>query len=217
MGETFRLTVIEGNVSIANEDIAIQMELMNYMGESLGVVATFTCTKELNVTEIDYLPYLGNSSVFRFSMGAHSEPDNLVIHDALLITLEYEPPNVEATRDTNSTTITLVLTYTNPLSAPMTGVIVSVSSPDNTYIREEQPDIPANTHFTSVVDVQCYEDDDGDAMIPVSLDSDMTQSVYGISWSSCRDTSSNGGIVMFSILSGMQLTLLSLFSLYLSI
>ena len=61
-----------------------------------------------------------------------------------------------------------------------------------------------------------YEDDNGDAMIPVSLDSDVTQSVYGIGWISCRDTSSNGGIVMLSILSGMQMILLSLLSLYLS-
>ena len=154
VGETFILSVTEGNVSVANEDIVIQMELMNYVGESLRVVATFTGMKELNVTEMDYLPYLGNSSVSRFSVGTYSEPENLVIHDALLITLEYEPLNVEATTDTKSTTITLVLTYTNPLSAPMTGVIVSVSSPDNTYIREERPDIPANAHFTSIVDIQ---------------------------------------------------------------
>ena len=155
VGETFILTVTEGNVSVTNENIVIQMELMNYMGQTLGVVGTFTGMKELNVTETDYLvPYLGNSSVFRFSVGTCNVP---VIHNALLITLEYEPLNVEAIRDTNLTTITLVLTYTNPLSAPMTGVIVSVSSPDNTYIREEQPDIPANAHFTSVVEVQCMK------------------------------------------------------------
>lgn len=81
---------------------------------------------------MDYLPYLGNSSVFRFSVGAYNESDSLTIHDTLLITLEYESLNVEATRDTNTTTITLMVTYTNPLSALMTGVIVSVSGPDNT-------------------------------------------------------------------------------------
>ena len=217
VGENFLLTVTEGNVSVANEDIVIQVELMNYMGESLGVIATYSGIKELNVTESDYLAYLGNSSVFRFSVGTLNESGSLVFHSTLLITLGYEPLIVEATRDTNSTTISLVLTYTNPLSAPMTGVIVSVSSPDNTYIREERPDIPANTRFTSMVEVQCYEDDDGDAMIPVSLDSDVTQSVYGIGWSSCRDTPSNGGIVMLSVLSGMQMMLLSLLSLYLSV
>lgn len=99
----------------------------------------------------------------------------------------------------------------------MTGVIVSVSSPDNAYIREERPDIPANARFMSVIKVQCYEDDDGDAMIPVSLDSDVTQSVYGVGWSSYMDTSSNGGIVMLSIPLGMELILLSLLSLYFSI
>ena len=62
----------------------------------------------------------------------------------------------------------------------MTGVVVSVSGPDNTYMREEQPDIPANAHFMTIAEVQCYEDDDGAAMILVSLDSDVTQSVYGI-------------------------------------
>ena len=110
-----------------------------------------------------------------------------------------------------------MVTYTNPLSAPMTGVIVSVSSPDNTYMREERPDIPANAHFMTFIEVQCYEDDDGAAMIPVSLDSDVTQSVYGTGWSSCRDTLSNGGIVMLSIPSAIELILLSLLSLYFSI
>ena len=217
VGENFILTVTEGNVSTADEDIVIQMELMNYMGESLGVIATFTGIKELNVTEMDYLPYLGNSSVFRFSVGTYNESDSLTIYDTLLITLEYESLTVEATRDTNSTTITLMVTYTNPLSAPMTGVIMSISGPDNTYMREERPDIPANAHFTTFVEVQCYEDDDGAAMIPVSLDSDVTHSVYGIGWSSCRDTLSNGGIVMLSIPSAIELILLSLLSLYFSI
>jgi hypothetical protein len=54
-------------------------------------------------------------------------------------------------------------------------------------------------------------------MIPVSLDSDVTQSVYGVGWSSCMDTSSNGSIVMLSIPLGMELILLSLLSLYFSI
>lgn len=217
VGENFILTVTKGNVSAADEDIVIQMELMNYMGESLGVITTFKGIKELIVTEMDYLPYLGNSSVFRFFVGAYNESDSLTIHDTLFITLEYEPLNVEATRDTNSTTITLVVTYTNPLSVSMTGVVVSVSGPDNTYMREEQPDIPANAHFMTIAEVQCYEDDDGAAMIPVSLDSDVTQSVYGIGWINCRDTLSNGVIVMLSIPSGIELILLSLFSLYFSI
>ena len=216
VGGSFGITVTEGNVSI--EDTVIRMELVNYMGESLGIIETFTGMKELNVTEVDYLPYLGNSSIFRFSVGTYNNSGSFVFHDALRVRLEYDQLNVEATRDVNSTTITLVLTYTNPLSAPMTGVIVSVSSPNNNYIRGERPDIPANTNFTSVVKVECYEDDDGDAiyMIPVSLDSDVTQSVYGIGWTSCSDTPSNGGMgVMFSILSELQMLLLSLLSLYL--
>ena len=218
VGESVVITVTEGNMSI--EDAVIRMELVNYMGESLGIIETFTGMKELNVTETDYLPYLGNSSIFRFSVGTYNNSGSFVFHDALRVRLEYDQLNVEATRDTTSTTITPLLTYTNPLSAPMTGVIVSVSSPNNNYIRGERPDIPANTNFTSVVKVECYEDNDGDAiyMIPVSLDSDVTQSVYGIGWTSCSDTPSNGGMgVMFSILSELQMLLLSLLSLYLFI
>ena len=80
-------------------------------------------------------------------------------------------------KDPNSDIISLTLTYTNPLSVPMTGVMVSVSSPNDTYMRMEQADIPARTRFMTTVEVQCGDNDDVDVMIPISLDSDETQSV----------------------------------------
>lgn len=60
-------------MSVPNEDIIIQMELMNYMGESLEVIAIYIHRlKGTHVTEAVYLPYLGNSSVFRFSVGNYT-------------------------------------------------------------------------------------------------------------------------------------------------
>ena len=56
VGESFVLTVTEGNVSV--QATVIQMELRNYMGESLGIIANFTGTKRLEVRESNYLPYL---------------------------------------------------------------------------------------------------------------------------------------------------------------
>ena len=214
VGENFTVSMAMGN-NIPVEHIVIEMELMNYKGESLATIAKFQGVRELNVTEADYLPYLGNSSVFRFSVGTHNESDSIVFHDELCITLKYGPIDVEATKDTNSSTITLLLSYTNPLSAAMTGVIVSVSSPNNSYIRKEYPDIPANSLFTSVVEVQCFDDDDGYAMIPVSLDSDVTHSVYGVGWSSCRLDIPNDAALLLSVFTVLQTMLLSLLPVYL--
>ena len=77
----------------------------------------------------------------------------------------------------------------------------------------EQPDIPANGRFTTMISVQCGDNDDSDVMIPVSLDSDETQSVYGAGWSSCSDGSSNGGTTMVSEISSLQM-MLALFCLF---
>ena len=157
LGESFVLTVTEGNVSV--QATVIQMELRNYMGESLGIIANFTGTKRLEVRESNYLPYLRNSRVFRFSVGTFNSSGGFVFHDALRITLEYDQVQVQARKAPTSTTITLTLTYTNPLSIPMTGVIVSVSSPNNTYLQVRQPDIPAASRFTSTIRVQCGGND----------------------------------------------------------
>lgn len=188
VGDNFVITITEGNVSLA--DIVIRMELMNYMGESLGIIDTFTGLRELNVTESDYSSYLGNSSIFRFTVGEyHNESESeFLFHDAIRIRLEYNPLEVEAMKDTNSSdgTITLILTYTNPLSIPMTGVIMNIASPNNAYLRMEQPDIPARSFFVSNISVDCGDNEDNDIMIPISLDSEVTQSVYGTGWSSCR-------------------------------
>ena len=209
VGENFTLTVTGGNVSV--EDTVIRMELMNYMGESLGNIDTFTGVTERVVTEADYLRYLGNSSVFRFTLGTINQSDVFEFHDDLRIRLEYDDILVETTRAPNSTIVTLTITYTNPLSIPMTGVVLSVASPDNTYLRLEQPDIPARSPFTTTVEVECGVDDEGDAIIPVSLDSDETQSAYGMGWISCRDAEpSNGGGTTVPWMSGLQMALLSL-------
>ena len=209
VGENFMLSVTEGNVSV--EDTVIRMELWNYMGESLGIIDTFTGMKERDVIESDYLPYLGNSSIFRFSVGTYNESGAFIFHDAIRIRLEYGQLQVQAEKYSNSTTITVSFTYTNPLSIPMTGVEVSVSSPNSTYIRREEPDIPANTRLMVTVKVECGDDNDDNVMIPVSLDSDVTQSIYGIGFSSCREAQ-NGGTAPpgFSALQIMLLPLLVL-------
>ena len=94
---------------------------------------------------------------------------------------------------------------------------MSVSGPNNDYMMMEQTDIPANGRFTTTINVQCGDNDDSHVMIPVSLDSKVTQSVYGAGWSSCRDGSSNGGIVMLSEVSGLKMMLFLVFALSLCI
>ena len=209
VGEGFTITVTEGNVP--TEDTVIRMELRNYMGESLGIIRNFTGIRQLNMTEVDYLPFLRNTSIFRFSVGVYNSSGDFEFHNALRIRLEYDHLEVEATRVTNSDTITLTLTYTNPLSIPLTGVMVSVSGPFNEYMMMEQSDIPANGRFTTTISVQCGDNDDSDVMIPVSLDSGETQSVYGAGWSSCSEGSSNGGTIMLSEISGLQMMLFLFF------
>lgn len=190
VGEDFTLVVTEGNVSV--EDTVIRMELMNYMGETLATIRNFTGATEVNVTEADYLQYLRNSSVFKFTLGTYNESDDFEFHDDLRIRLEYEPVEVQIDGDSGSSnTINVTVTYTNPLSIPMTGVVVSISSPDHTYMRLEQPNIAVNSTFALTVAVQCGEDND-DVLIPVSLDSDETQSAYGMGWYRCGGGSSNG-------------------------
>ena len=187
------------------------------MGESLGIIRNFTGIWQLNIAEVDYLPFLRNTSIFRFSVGVYNSSGDFVFHDALRIRLEYDQLQVEATRVANSDNITLTLTYTNPLSVPLTGVMVSIAGPFNEYMMMEQSDIPANGRFTMTVSVQCGDNDDSDVMIPVSLDSDVTQSVYGAGWSSCSEGSSNGGIVLLSEISNIQIMLFCLLVLYLCI
>ena len=182
VGKNFMLSVTEGTVSV--EDTVIRMELWNYMGESLGIIDTFTGMKERHVIESDYLPYLGRSSIFRFSVGTYSESGAFIFHDDIRIRLEYGQLQVQATKAPDSTTITVTFTYANPLSIPMTGVVVSVSSPNNNYIQRKLPDIPAKTDIMVTVKVECGGKDDN-VMIPVSLDSDVTQSIYGIGFCSC--------------------------------
>ena len=129
IGEDFTIIVTEG--SVLAEDTVIRMELRNYMGESLGIVREFTGVRQLNVKEADYLPYLRNTSIFRFSVGLYSSGGDFIFHDAKRIRLEYSQLEVEATRLSSSDTITLILTHVNPLSIPLTGVMVSVSGPFN--------------------------------------------------------------------------------------
>ena len=213
VGEDFTIIVTEGNVSV--EDIVIQMELRNYRGETLRFIRDFTGTQYVNVTEVEYVPYLKNASIFRFSVGVYNDAGNFVFHDQLRITLEYEQLQVEATRVSNSDNITLTLTFTNPLSIPMTGVILNVAGPNNMYVMMEQPDISANGHFRATISLHCGDDDDSDVMIPVSLDSVETQSIYGTGWSSCSRGPSNDGIMILAEISGLQMMLFCLFALFL--
>ena len=207
VGDDFTVIVTEGNVSA--EDTVIRIELRSYMGESLEMINVIVGVKELNMTEMDYLPYLSNSSIFRFSVGEYNESGDFVFHDALRIQLTYDEIAVEAMKEPHSTNITLTLTYMNPLSIAMPGVVVSVASPDNSYIRLEEGEIAANSLFTTTVEVDCG-DEEGDVMIPISLDSDVTQSAYGLGWTSCRNESMNGGSVVLRGISVMQMTILSL-------
>ena len=199
VGENFVITVSNGNTSA--EDFVIRMELRNYMGESLGFIRNFTGIRQLTVRESDYLPYLDNSSVFRFSVGVYDQSGRFEFHDDLRIRLEYNQIEVNATRDINSTTITLTLEYRNPLSISMTGVMLSIAGPNDTYSMTEQPDIPPNGQLMTTMNVQCGDNNDMDVMIPISLDSDVTQSVYGTGWSSCMDSSRNSGTFVLSEIS----------------
>ena len=113
VGEDFIITVTEGNVSV--EDTVIRMELRNYMGESLGIIHNFIGIRQLNVAEFDYLPYLNSSNIFRFTVGVYNQPGNFVFHDDLLIRLEYSQVQVNTMKGANSDTITLILNYVNPL------------------------------------------------------------------------------------------------------
>ena len=209
VGENFTITISEGTVPA--EDTVIRMELRNYMGESLGFIRNFTGIRRLDVTESDYLPYLDSSSIFRFSVGTYNQSENFVFHDALRIRLEYSEIQVDAATNDNSDTITLTLTYTNPLSIAMTGVMVNIAGPgDDDYVMQEQPDIPANGRFVATISVQCGGNDDSAVMIPVSLDSNVTQSVYGTGWSSCGSGLPNSGIGVLSEISHWQIMLTSL-------
>ena len=206
VGEEFTIIVTEGNVSV--EDTVIRMELRNYMGESVGFVRNFTGIRRLIVTEADYLPYLGETRIFRFSVGVYNDSGHFVFHDDLRITLEYNELQVDTSGVDSSGNITLTLTYTNPLSISMIGVMVNVAGPNNDYEMIEQPDVPASGRFTTTVTVQCGDNDDSDVMIPVSLDSNVTQSVYGTGWSSCGQGS--GGAITLSDLRLMLICLLAL-------
>ena len=206
IGENFTIIVTEGNVSA--EDTVIRMELRNYMGESAGFIRNYTGIRHVIVTEADYLPYLGETRIFRFSVGVYNDSGHFVFHDDLRITLEYNELQVDASGVDSSGTITLTLTYTNPLSIPMTGVMVNVAGPNNDYEMIEQPDIPANGRFTTNITVQCGDNDDSNVIIPVSLDSNVTQSVHGAGWSSCGQGS--GGAITLSDLRLMLFCLLAL-------
>ena len=205
VGDNFTIIVSEGSVAL--EDTVIRMELRNYMGESLGFIRNYTGIRRLDVTVSDYMSYLDSSRIFRFSVGEYNETGDFVFHDALRITLEYARIQVDAVN--NSDTITLTVTYTNPLPIPMTGVMVNVAGPgNNDYMMLAQPDIPANGLFRATINVPCGDNDDRDVMIPVSLDSNVTQSAYGAGWSSCV---ANGGAAMLSGISSWQIMLIAAF------
>ena len=205
-GESFVLTITGGNVSA--ENTVIRVELRNYMGESLEVMNSITGVKQLNVTEMSYLAYLRNSSILLYTVGEYNSSGEFVFHDSLRVRLLYDPISVEAVRDPNSTNITLTLTYTNPLSVLLTGVVVSVASPDNSYVSVQEGDISARATYTTTVKVDCG-DEESDVMIPISLDSDVTQSAYGTGWVNC-DSSMPSGSSMPHAMTIMQIMLISL-------
>ena len=205
-GESFVLTITGGNVSA--ENTVIRVELRNYMGESLKVMNNITGVKQLNVTEMSYLAYLRNSSILLYTVGEYNNSGEFVFHDSLRVRLLYDPISVEAVRDPNSTNITLTLTYTNPLSVPMTGVVVSVASPDNSYVTVQEGDISARATYTTAVKVDCG-DEESDVMIPISLDSDVTQSAYGTGWVNCGSSMPSGSSMPHAM-TLMQIVLISL-------
>ena len=205
-GESFVLTITGGNVSA--ENTVIRVELRNYMGESLEVMNIITGVKQLNVTEMSYLAHLRNSSILLYTVGEYNNSGEFVFHDSLRVRLLYDPISVEAVRDPNSTNITLTLTYTNPLSVPMTGVVVSVASPDNSYVTVQEGDISARATYTTTVTVDCG-DEESDVVIPISLDSDVTQSAYGTGWVNCGSSMPSGSSMPHAM-TLMQIVLISL-------
>lgn len=108
----------------------------------------------------------------------------------------------------------MTVAYTNPLSIPLTSVVLSIASPGGNYTRLEQQDIPANGRFTATTttEVLCG-DNETSVMIPVSLDTSETQSTYGLGWTSCSDDTPNGGITL-SMITWLQVMLITMFALF---
>ena len=147
VGEDFEIILTAGNVS--GESNVIKAELMSYRGDSLTSIDTFTNINVLSVSEMFYLPYLSDSNILRFTVGVYNESGGFVFHDDLHVRLQYNQIDVQASRAPDSSMISLVMKYTNPLSIPMSGIMLSLSSPNNTYMRLEQPDIYPQTFILS--------------------------------------------------------------------
>ena len=83
-----------------------------------------------------------------------------------------------------------------------------LASPDNSYVTVQEGDISARATYTTTVTVDCG-DEESDVMIPISLDSDVTQSAYGTGWVNCGSSMPSGSSMPHAM-TVMQIMLISL-------
>ena len=131
VGQTFNIIVDLGNSTVPQNSAVVLMEPIFYTSKSFGIVKVFQGSLNISVTEAEYLPYLQNTTIFRFKAGVYNSSGQFVFHDALLLRLVYDSLSIEVTRGTSNDSVDFLVTvsYNNPLSIPLTDVLLSVFAP----------------------------------------------------------------------------------------
>jgi transglutaminase-like putative cysteine protease len=173
VGQTFRVIISEGNSTVPLNNTVLQMDPIVYTRQSLGVVKVFQGSWDVQVTEMDYLPYLKNSSMFRFRVGRYNSTGDFELHDSLLVHMVFDSLSVQATQLNNSRNFSVVVMFTNPLSVPMTGTQLKIISPDDGQYLEHVSEILPAQSVSYNVTVGCGLET-GPRFILASLDTDQT-------------------------------------------
>ncbi|XP_062511845.1 protein-glutamine gamma-glutamyltransferase 4-like [Corticium candelabrum] len=193
VGQTFNLFVTQGNTSVPESSLLVLMEPIVYTSQSLGIVRLFLESSYITVTEDDYLPYLQNTTIFKFKVGVCNSSGHFVFHDALLLRLAYDSLSMQVTRkETGPDSVDLVVTvsFDNPFSIPLTGVVLYVFAPSFDVSTEHLPDIPPARSMSRTVTVGCGSTT-GSRFILATLDTAETfKSVRGYATVEC--TAANG-------------------------
>ncbi|XP_062508446.1 protein-glutamine gamma-glutamyltransferase 4-like [Corticium candelabrum] len=157
VGQTFNIIVDLGNSTVPQNSAFVLMEPIVYTSQSLGIVKVFQRSLNISVAEAEYLPYLQNTTIFRFKAGVYNSSGQFVFHDALLLRLVYDSLSIEVTRGTSNDSVDFLVTvsYNNPLSIPLTGVLLSVFAPSFNVSTEHLPDIPPAKSISYNVTVGC--------------------------------------------------------------
>ncbi|XP_062509439.1 protein-glutamine gamma-glutamyltransferase 4-like [Corticium candelabrum] len=191
VGQTFNLFVTQGNTSVPESSLLVLMEPIVYTSQSLGIVRLFLESSYITVTEDDYLPYLRNTTIFKFKVGVCNSSGHFVFHDALLLRLAYDSLSIQVTRkETGSDSVDLVVTvsFDNPFSISLTGVLLSVFAPSFDVSTEHLRDLPPATSLAHSVTVGCGSTT-GSRFILATLDTAETfRSVRGYATVDCTVT-----------------------------